>query len=298
MIQVKVSTLSPEKRKKGCGQSDLRRRPLSFSALLPPHEDLSLACDADTQRGVAITAGRDTTLLAWRMEEPDKHLSSLRGHTGTVSAVALLQASANAALGKKEASALAVSGSSDCSLKVWDVLAGRMVKSVYTYNGIKCLAMLDHLLVLTGTDGGKLEAFDLASGRRAFSVRAHEDAVTAVSVSHQGEDVHVVSASREGEIKVWQRRGEEELRCLFASEDVRPADEDQVGKMKKAAKESVPLLVFSTGGPRPLRPLGRLPAWATPPGRLRRRRMQHQGAGLEGRTPAQAAKPRQRGKTL
>ena len=239
VVQVKVSTLAPQKRKKtkkGRGSSsDPSRWSVYVSDLLPQHEDLALAADADAARDVVVTAGRDTTVLAWKLSRPEEQVSSLRGHTGAVTCVKILPEEANGRLGLKSGAVVAVSGSLDCSLKVWDVLEGTMVKSIYTYNGIRCLSLTpssseEMIAVVTGTDGGKVELFDLAGSRGIRSVTAHDDVVTAVDCRGG----RTVSASRDGIIKVWEgplaRKGggkEAYWRCLFASEDVRPAAEDQ-----------------------------------------------------------------------
>ncbi len=261
-VQVKVSTLDRSKGRgrRGRPAPGLAQRDVVVRRMEPGHEDLVLAADLDLERDVAVTAGRDTVVLAWRLSAPFEQVSSLRGHTGAVTAVRLLPSGANGRLGRPEEEVVAVSGSLDCSLKLWDVSAGTMIRSIYTYNGIRCLSSLWSSSgagprVLTGTDGGKIELFDLSGGcAAACSVRGHDDVVTAVD----SRDLQVVSASRDGMLKVWQVQdgadggggggggsgggggggsggggsGVVVLRCLFVSEDVRPAEEDQATHLR------------------------------------------------------------------
>ncbi len=208
---------------------------ISSTLLVPSHDDLSLSADCDVRRDVAVTAGRDTTVLVWRLSTAER-VASLGGHTGPVSTVVILPEACNAAFNKVEKKdVLAVSGSADCSLKVWNALTGAMVASVYTYNGVRCSTPLPackdgNPVVLMGTDGGKLEAFDLARGKAVHADKAHEDAVTAV----HARDGRVVSASRDGIIKVWQINPSSTplLRCLFVSESLQTAEPGQSAHLR------------------------------------------------------------------
>jgi WD40 repeat protein len=145
------------------------------------HEDLAVAAAVDADRDVAFTSGRDTRVLVWKLSTREE-ICSLRGHTGSVTALVILPVAANARLGCAEDDLIGISVSVDCSLKVWNLRKGTLVRSIYTYNGIKCLAYSADLdLAVTGTDGGKLEFFDVATGAAVHSIKsAHDDVVTAV----------------------------------------------------------------------------------------------------------------------
>eukprot|EP00092_Neocalanus_flemingeri_P044047 GFUD01048708.1.p1 GENE.GFUD01048708.1~~GFUD01048708.1.p1 ORF type:complete len:615 (+),score=153.97 GFUD01048708.1:56-1900(+) len=209
--------------------SDLAKwRKVSWSVEeLCGHDDLVLDCDVDINLGLAITCSRDTTVKVWSLSSGSL-VHSLRGHTGAVTGVRFVSTEATEAialaLDVPDLKICAVSGSQDCSVKVWDLVSGSLVKSYYTYNGITRLEVVpDTTCTLTGTDGGKLELYDMATGLCPFSQRVHEDAVTALCVK-QGEQPALLSGGEDGIIKLFSLE-EDTLRCLFVSENVK-ADPD------------------------------------------------------------------------
>jgi len=211
--------------------SDLTKwRKVSWSVEeLCGHDDLVLDCDVDINLGLAITCSRDTTVKVWSLSGGSL-VHSLRGHTGQVTGVRFLSREATEAIGLAldvpELSICAVSGSQDCSVKVWDLVSGSLVKSYYTYNGITRLEVVPNTTcTLTGTDGGKLELYDMATGRCPYSHRVHEEAVTALCVK-DGETPTLLSGGQDGIIKLFALEEETfNLRCLFVSENVK-ADPD------------------------------------------------------------------------
>jgi len=209
------------------------------STELNGHEDLVLDCDLDCQLGLAVTCSRDTTVKVWSLETGTL-LHSLRGHTGSVTSVRLLprfelisKADANVEENTSEWGPAAVSGSHDCSLKIWDLTSGSLISSTYTYNPITRLVLLpasqyERIGAVTGTDGGKLELFHLCGQPLSLlSERVHEEGITGlaskmISNHHGGEMVVVASGARDGVVKV--HRVEEDgkrLSCLYVSEEVR-----------------------------------------------------------------------------
>jgi len=188
------------------------------------HDDLVLDCDVDTNLGLAITCSRDTTVKVWSLSGGSL-VHSLRGHTGPVTGVRFLSQEATEAialaLDVPDLTVCAVSGSQDCSVKVWDLVSGSLIKSYYTYNGITRLEVVPRTTcTLTGTDGGKLEIYDMATGHCPYSQRVHEEAVTALCVS--GSDTpELLSGGQDGIIKLFALDEDSfNLRCLFVSENV------------------------------------------------------------------------------
>ena len=167
-------------------------------------------------------------------------LHSLRGHTGPVTSVRLLprfklhsKADANGEENTTEWSSAAVSGSQDCSLKIWDLASGSLISSTYTYNPITRLVLLpggqnEEIGAITGTDGGKLELFQLHDQPTSLlSERVHEEGITGlasrkISNHHGGEMVVVASGARDGVVKVHRvEENGKRLSCLYVSEEVR-----------------------------------------------------------------------------
>lgn len=165
----------------------------------------------DTVRSVAVdqnlvvSASDDTTLRVWSVQA-GRELCSLRGHISSVNAVLLLSSEQTEAvcfrMGRTSTYRLAVSGSSDACLNVWLALEGRLLKSMYTYNAITALgAITEDCHIVVGTEGGKLEVWDLAKGAPLSSVIGHDGVIVSIWVDRTGT---VFTASSDGSLKVWQ----------------------------------------------------------------------------------------------
>ena len=236
-VQVRVST--PAGRGTGSrGRSSSRNRHLVEDLVhrevivhdLGGHEDLAVAAAVDSDRDIAITGARDTRVLVWKLSTRQQ-FASLRGHTGSVTGLLILPSAANARLGCSTEDTIGVSASTDCCLKVWNLSQGELVKSIYTYNGIKCLAYSEELdLIVTGTESGKLELFDVAKTDTAvhFIKDAHDEVITAVDFRGR----RVASGSRDGIVKIWDYDGKKRARCLFASEDVSAAADEHTTHLR------------------------------------------------------------------
>jgi len=169
-------------------------------------------------------------------------LHSLRGHTGSVTSVRLLphfklNSKYDACGEEKPSSAewvpVAVSGSQDCSLRVWNLTSGCLVSSTYTYNPITRLILLpvgqkEEIGAISGTDGGKLELFQINDKPISLlAERVHEEGITGlasrkVSDHHRGKMLVVASGARDGVVKVHRiEENGKRLACLYVSEEVR-----------------------------------------------------------------------------
>jgi len=188
---------------------------------LEGHDDLILACDIDLSAGVVATASRDTTVKIWSIATASL-IHSLRGHTGAVTGVKILNKCDNLgeSLDWPDLKLCGVSVGVDCSIKVWDLDRGEMVKSYYTYNGITCLELVPNSMVsLTGTDGGKVEVYSLTTGLNLHFNRWHEEAVSSISCRLTAEAVLVASAGRDGVVKLYSLE-DNKLVCKFVSENL------------------------------------------------------------------------------
>jgi len=189
------------------------------------HDDLVLDCDIDVDLNLAITSSRDTTVKVWNLSSGSL-MHSLRGHTGQVTGVKFLSCEAiekvKTALNYPNFSIGAVSVSEDCSIKIWDLSSGNLLKSIYTYNGITKLEVLpETTCTITGTDGGKLEIYDLTSGLSPFSERVHDEAVSALCTK-KTDIITLASGGNDGIIKLFQLEENScTLRCLFVSENLK-----------------------------------------------------------------------------
>ena len=91
---------------------------------LEGHEDLVLDCDLG--RTVAVTGSRDTTVKVWSLETGELQ-HSLRGHTGAVTGVRVLQTEEDRDR-LETSSEVAVSAGQDCNIKVWNLSTGECIK--------------------------------------------------------------------------------------------------------------------------------------------------------------------------
>ncbi|KAG7157911.1 putative nuclear distribution protein nudF-like [Homarus americanus] len=71
--------------------------------------------------------------------------------------------------------------------------------SIYTYNGITCLSC-GTWGVVTGTEGGKLEVWSVATGQRLAFVNAFQSQITALYI----EKNEVYAGSADGEMGIWK----------------------------------------------------------------------------------------------
>lgn len=180
---------------------------------LQGHNDIVLA--VDYLEDYILSASRDTTVRVWRVGSTEEE-RNLRGHTASVTSVSFLPKTlAASVIARCEADSeefasrqetvssdsgiLAVSGGLDCTLKVWNVISGENLSSIYTYNGITCLGC-GSWGVATGTEGGRLEFWCLTSHQRITFIDAFESQVTTVHVCKND----VYAGSWEGELGVWQ----------------------------------------------------------------------------------------------
>ncbi|XP_054707930.1 myosin heavy chain kinase B-like [Uloborus diversus] len=190
---------------------DVENLTLSYleATVLEGHADVvySVAADED----IVLSSSGDTTVKVWSVEEK-KEICSFAGHTNAVTSIILLTKKQSENLCSKlnlPNSRIAVSASLDCHVKLWSVDLGQEVLSLYTFNGITSIGYLEsEHCVVVGTEGGKLEVWNLESSKAIHSVRAHEDSISDLKV----EENYVYSASVDGTVKVW----------LFEEDDLQP----------------------------------------------------------------------------
>ncbi|XP_078696146.1 uncharacterized protein LOC144924621 isoform X2 [Branchiostoma floridae x Branchiostoma belcheri] len=212
---------TPEEKK----QARLRQmwRGLRFSvSLLKGHEDVVTSVSADGS--LLVTGSRDTTVKVWDMKKATEK-RSLGGHTGTVTSVILLSPDESRRLSLlydlfsdwSEKDRLVISGSTDCSIRLWSIGRGCDFRSIYTYSSVQSLCYSEEEgLIISGSDGGKIQVWDSETRSNIQSIRGHNTSVTCLQV----EGTHVVSVCEEGVVKVWEIR-DQNLHVVYVNESVK-----------------------------------------------------------------------------
>lgn len=163
---------------------------LKTSLLEGHHHDV---CSVDMHGKFIVSAGRDTSLKLWD-SSTQTELHSLGGHESTITKVLFLRDQPF----KKIPPVL--SASTDCSLRLWNLDEGQMTKSIYIYNTISCMDYSSGQ-ALIGTDGGKVEVYNVESGEQTFTINAYDGtSVTAVKFLDSNK---IVCGSTTGIIKIY-----------------------------------------------------------------------------------------------
>ncbi|GBL75253.1 hypothetical protein AVEN_194483-1 [Araneus ventricosus] len=179
---------------------------------LEGHADVVFCVDSDEE--FLLSSSGDTTVKVWNIEEK-KEISKFAGHNAAVTSVILLSAEESEALRSQlncfQASRIAVSASYDCHIRLWSVLDGNEILSIYAFNSIICMGYLKNQnYIVVGTQGGKLEVWDLNLAELVHFVYAHDSSVSSLKIH----DCYVYSSSKDGAVKVWLF-DEEQLQPLY-----------------------------------------------------------------------------------
>jgi WD40 repeat protein len=123
----------------------------------------------------------------------------MSGHKEAVTAVKILDMASSKEI-YSDGGHVVISGSTDCCAKFWHVptgtfqfcfqkndfnvrISGKELSSIYTFNAITCVGYINNdCLLVTATEGGKLELFDAKSGKNLSSVLAFELPVVSMKV--------------------------------------------------------------------------------------------------------------------
>lgn len=135
---------------------------------------------------------RDTLVQVW-CAKTGSSLNNLRGHTNTVTCASLLtaeqsrnlSASLSGTTSEEAGPRLALTGSSDCCLKLWNIDSGTALCSIYTFSGVTALCYLpDQQYCVIGSEGGKLEVYTFLEENTnpLFSIKTFDSSVSSIKV--------------------------------------------------------------------------------------------------------------------
>jgi WD40 repeat protein len=181
------------------GHSD-RVLAVSINEKIPDHED-------DTIQYV-VAGSRDETVCVWNYKTR-ACLQVLTGHDGAVWAVAVYVS--------LNSPPLAFSGSSDCSIRSWNILTGEMqhifkghsdtVLSLAISHGSSYTLTSDCRIISGGADH-MVRIWDMSTGRHCRMLEGHTDDVNAVAVVEDTfgnlfHGIKIISGGRDRIIRVW-----------------------------------------------------------------------------------------------
>ncbi|XP_069836005.1 WD repeat-containing protein 5-like isoform X2 [Dendropsophus ebraccatus] len=149
-----------------------------------------------------ISGSWDTSVRVWDIRSRSE-VRTLCGHTGGITCLVMVHLD-----GTKLHSDLlppgehvVCSGSSDSSIKVWSLTSGQPLISIYTFSAVSAITHIpDTKLLISGSDGGKIDVWDLETQENLRSERAHDEKVSALQI-HSG---LLYSGSSDGSLKIWR----------------------------------------------------------------------------------------------
>jgi WD40 repeat protein len=135
-------------------------------------------------------------------------LRTLVGHRQSVASIA---AAANGALG--------ISGSSDRTLRVWNLETGALVRTIRGHQDrVATVAISDDGgRALSGGGRQPLRLWDIGTGSLLRTIGAHRQDVTSVALSADGR--RAVTASKHGQLRIWDLDRGRSIRTIKAHDD-------------------------------------------------------------------------------
>jgi hypothetical protein len=138
-----------------------------------------------------------------------------------------------------------VSASQDQTLKLWNPVTRREVRSLEGHTGwvTSCDVSPDGSFVVSASDDRTLGVWDPNTGGQLRTLKGHVDGVSCCRVSPDGSVI--VSASRDGTLKVWDSASGSELRTLTGHEAaVRSCDISPDGRYAASAGDDKSLRIW------------------------------------------------------
>lgn len=153
---------------------------------------LELHFSTDGER--LYTASTDKTVGVWDVVAGVR-VKRIKGHTSFV----------NTCCPARRGPPLVVSGSDDCSIKVWDARKKGEVHSLQTTYPVTSVAFNDTAegVMSSGVDN-EIKFWDLRKGQPSFVLRGHAETVTSLSLSPDG--AYLASNGMDNTVRAWDVR--------------------------------------------------------------------------------------------
>ncbi|MGC5006404.1 WD40 repeat domain-containing protein [Streptomyces sp. DT203] len=123
---------------------------------------------------------------------------TLAGHTGAVSAVAVVELD-----GRPHA----ITGGADRVVRVWDLTTGTQTRTLTGHTrGVNAVAVAEldgRPHAITGGHDGSVRVWDLTTGTQTRTLTGHTREVHAVAVAELDGRPHAITSGRDGSVRVW-----------------------------------------------------------------------------------------------
>ncbi len=179
----------------------------------------------------------DQSLHVWDVQNGCGLRTIAAGHCGVVSDIAM-----------SRDGRLAVTASKDRTLNVWELRAGRHLRTLRGHtDAINAVALSgDGRLALSASDDQTLKVWDVRSGRELRTLVGHSDVVCDVALNGDGR--MAASASRDKTLKVWDVGSGRELCTLVGHGDaVSGVALSGDGRLAVSASDDQTIRVWNTG---------------------------------------------------
>ena len=178
--------------------------------LLPGHRDTVLCLDGDANRDWLASGSKDHEARIWKLDFSNDQITSscfaiLKGHTGSVSAIALPRKKVSAV------PSFVITGSDDRTVKCWDMSTGTTTtpltpRSLYTQKAhdkdINAIDISpDDRLFATASQDRTIKVFSVEEGQVVGVLKGHRRGVFSARFSVT--ERVLASGSGDGTVKLW-----------------------------------------------------------------------------------------------
>ena len=161
--------------------------------------------------GGALSGSRDNTLKLWDLAT-GKEIRTFTGH-GSLDAFQSRDTGVNSVAFSPDGH-MALSGSHDKTLKLWDLAAGKEIRTFTGHaHSVNSVAISPNgRTALSGSDDHTLKLWDLATGKEIRTFTGHADVVNSVAFSPDGH--MALSGSHDKTLKLWDLAAGKEIRTF------------------------------------------------------------------------------------
>lgn len=158
------------------------------------HQGTILDLQFNTDGSNIFTASTDKTIGMFDMERGER-IKRMKGHNGIVNACSV----------SRRGDQLVASASDDCTVKIWDTRRRYAIKSYQLKYQVTAICFDDaSQSIITGGIDNDIKVWDLKNDKAPIDMCGHQDTVTSLCLSHNGN--FVLSNSMDCTLRKWDVR--------------------------------------------------------------------------------------------